>query len=171
MEMMQWIFAASTALFVAFVALLQWRTAQQKAVLDLFDRRHEIFLSVCGAVDLILRDIQRFDQQGEQEFAVAKDLAYFFFGDDVKDYLEDLWKDMLALSATEEQRRRLLNEGASNRCDVLRHRIGQFYTVGQPLFAKYMRFSQTVPRSFERRVVALARQAQVRVDAALKRVA
>ena len=156
MEIVQWFFAATTALFVAFIALLQWRTAQQKAVLDLFDRRHEIFLSVRNAVDLILRDTQHFDQHGEQDFAAAKDRAYFFFGDDVEEYLEHLWKDMLALSATEEQRRRSQNEGASNRCDVLRHSIGQFYTVGQPLFAKYMRFSQTVPPLFVQRVVTVS---------------
>src|SRR5262245_65157315 len=149
MEIVQWFVAATTALLVAFVALLQWRTAQQKAVLDLFDRRHEIFLGVRSAVDLILRDTQHFDQRGEQDFAATKDRAYFFFGDDVQEYLEHLSKDMLTLIATEEQSLRSQNEGASNRCDVLRHRIGQFYTVGLPLFAKYMRFSQTVSPFFK----------------------
>src|SRR5215510_22250 len=89
MEIVQW-FVAATALLVAFVALLQWRTAQQKAVLDLFDGRHEIFLSVRSAVDLILRDTQHFDRQGEQDFAAAEVRAYFFFGGDVQEYLEHL---------------------------------------------------------------------------------
>ena len=39
MTLLQWIVAAITSIFVAAVAFLQWRTAQQKAVLDLFDRR------------------------------------------------------------------------------------------------------------------------------------
>jgi len=41
MEIVQWVVAAGTTIFVATVGYFQWRTAQQKAVLDLFDRRHE----------------------------------------------------------------------------------------------------------------------------------
>ena len=37
MQIMQWIVAAGTAIFVALVGFFQWRTAQQKAALDLFD--------------------------------------------------------------------------------------------------------------------------------------
>jgi hypothetical protein len=49
MEIVQWIAAAGTTIFVATVGYFQWRTAQQKAVLDLFDRRHEIFEVVRNA--------------------------------------------------------------------------------------------------------------------------
>lgn len=40
---LQWAIAAITALFVAVVAFLRWRTAQQKVVLDLFERREAIY--------------------------------------------------------------------------------------------------------------------------------
>ena len=50
MQAAQWVIAAITAIFVAVVAFLQWRTAQQKAVLDLFDRRHAIYEIVRNAV-------------------------------------------------------------------------------------------------------------------------
>jgi hypothetical protein len=40
---LQWIVAAITAFLVVIVAFLQWRTAQQKAVLDLFEERHSIY--------------------------------------------------------------------------------------------------------------------------------
>jgi hypothetical protein len=50
MEIIQWIVAAGTAIFVALVGLFQWRTAQRKAVLDLFDRRYAIYEIVRKAV-------------------------------------------------------------------------------------------------------------------------
>jgi hypothetical protein len=43
MNIFEWVVATITAVFVAAVAFLQWRTAQQKAVLDLFDRRRAIY--------------------------------------------------------------------------------------------------------------------------------
>jgi hypothetical protein len=44
MQVVQWTVAAGTAIFVALVGFFQWRTAQDKAALDLFERRHEVFL-------------------------------------------------------------------------------------------------------------------------------
>jgi hypothetical protein len=55
MQSVQWIIAAITATFVALVAFLQWRTAQQKALLDLFERRHAIYEIVRNAVGTIER--------------------------------------------------------------------------------------------------------------------
>ena len=54
MQAAQWVIAAITAIFVAVVAFLQWRTAQQKAVLDLFDRRHAIYEIVRNAVNVFI---------------------------------------------------------------------------------------------------------------------
>jgi hypothetical protein len=42
MDVSQWIAAAGTAGIVALVGFFQWRTAQGKAGLDLFERRHEV---------------------------------------------------------------------------------------------------------------------------------
>ena len=53
MEVLQWIVAAITgavaaitAIFVAVVAFLQWRTAQQKAALELKDRQLKLYQTV-----------------------------------------------------------------------------------------------------------------------------
>lgn len=91
MQAAQWIIAAVTAIFVALVAYLQWRTAQQKAVLDLFDRRHEIYEIVRKAVGTMASNSTTFDQSREIEFMQAMERAYFFFGDDVDDYIKRLW--------------------------------------------------------------------------------
>ena len=151
MHAFQWIIAAGTAVFVAVVAFFQWRTAQQKAVLDLFDRRHAIYEVVRRAVGTIGSNSMAFDQAREVEFLQVMERAYFFFGDDVESYLEQLWSDILDVRTvdaelvaenSDETRRQMI---AKRRAAI--DRIVQFHATGQPLFAKYMRFSQKVPRT------------------------
>jgi hypothetical protein len=148
MQVVQWIIAAGTAIFVALVGFFQWRTAQQKAALDLFDRRHAIYDIVRKAVGQMAASSTAFDQRSEVEFIEAMERAYFFFGDDVENYLKQLWSDIVDVRTVDaelpaandpdtrraalEKRRKALN------------RIERFHTAGQPLFARYMRFSQTV---------------------------
>jgi hypothetical protein len=147
MQSAQWIIAAVTAIFVALVAFLQWRTAQQKAVLDLFERRHSIYETVRNAVATIIRDSNGFDQACEAELVQAMGRAYFFFGDDVVSYLERLWKaitDVRQADAELKDRsaRTALGAAAEKRRAAI-DRITAFYTEGKPLFSKYMRFTQT----------------------------
>jgi hypothetical protein len=151
MEIVQWVVAAGTTIFVATVGYFQWRTAQQKAVLDLFDRRHEIFEVVRKAVGQMTSSSHGFDQQREVEFMQTMERAYFFFGDDVQDYLKQLWADIVTVRAADKELE--ATQGHDRRQMVERRRlsltrIGQFYKTGQPLFGRYMRFSQTVPSAF-----------------------
>ena len=69
MEIVQWIVAAGTAAFVATTGFFQWRTAQQKAVLDLFDRRHEIYEVVRVTVGHILRNSTEFQHKEDARFS------------------------------------------------------------------------------------------------------
>jgi hypothetical protein len=46
----------AVALLAIVIALLQWRTAHQRAVLDLFDRRMQAFDSLNAAVAEIMRE-------------------------------------------------------------------------------------------------------------------
>jgi hypothetical protein len=123
---LQWLVAALTAIFVAAVAFLQWRTAQQKAVLDLFDRRFKIYETVKTCVYEANRNAGYFNEEREKEFLKVRDDAYFWFGNDIQDYLEDLRKELV---------KRDQSSNVANK----------FYEIGQPRSAKYMRFSQTVP--------------------------
>jgi hypothetical protein len=77
MAIIQWIVAAGTAVFVALIAYLQLRTAQQRAALDLFDRRYELFCVFREAVAQMTRSSAGFDQQRERDFIQAKERAYF----------------------------------------------------------------------------------------------
>jgi hypothetical protein len=103
MQIIQWIVAAGTAIFVALVGFFQWRTAQQKAALDLFERRHATYEVVRKAVGQMCSSSTAFDQGREIEFLEAMGRAYFFFGDDVKNYLEQLWSDIVDVRTADEE--------------------------------------------------------------------
>jgi hypothetical protein len=152
MDLVQWIVAAGTTIFVATVGYFQWRTAQQKAVLDLFERRHQIFEIVRSTVGTMMTNSHQFDQQKEIEFSKTMERAYFFFGDDIRAYLDQLWIDLVTVRAADQVLSgtpdpQLRAQTVQRRQTVLL-RIGEFYKKGQPLFGRYMRFSQTVPSGF-----------------------
>jgi len=148
MQVVQWIVAAGTAVFVALVGFFQWRTAQDKAALDLFERRHEVFLVVRKAVGQMVSSSPGFDQAREIEFVQMMERAYFFFGDDVQSYLKTLWDDILKVRTADSEMKGNLPPGDLQRVTAHRRaaldRICQFYKTGQPLFARYMRFSRTI---------------------------
>ena len=149
MQAVQWIVAAGTAVFVALVGFFQWRTTQDKAALDLFERRHEVYLVVRMAVRQMVSSSPGFDQARETEFLEMMERAYFFFGDDVVNYLKTMWDDIVSVrAADEEMKGGNLAQGDLQRVIASRRealeRITQFYKTGQPLFARYMRFSRTI---------------------------
>jgi hypothetical protein len=149
MVIVQWIVAAGTTIFVAIVGYFQWRTAQEKVALDLFERRHAIYDIVRNAVGKMVSASTEFDHDREVEFMEVMERAYFFFGDDVENYLKQLWDDILdvrmvdaelSAAGTDETRSSMLEKRRA-----ALNRISQFHSVGQPLFARYMRFSQALP--------------------------
>jgi hypothetical protein len=144
MTLLQWLVAAITSALVALVGILQWRTAQQKAVHELYNDRFRIYEVVKNCVDQVSINPGYFDSEREKEFLKAVHEAYFFFGADIHDYLETL-RQALAL-VRDIQTNKLPKTGAFS----IKHmqamtRINNFEQVGQPKFAKYMQFSQTVP--------------------------
>lgn len=149
MATLQWIVAAITAVFVATVAFLQWRTAQQKAVLDLFDRRHAIYEVVRNAVSTMTSNSNAFDQGREIEFMQAMEQAYFFFGDDICKYLVQLWSAICDVRDADKEMKELTDTAARGVAIVKRRasmdRVSNFHGEGKPLFARYMRFAQKLP--------------------------
>jgi hypothetical protein len=150
METLQWIIAAITAGFVASVGYLQWRTAQNKAVLDLFDQRYQVYEGVRKAVAQIVTQPQGFGPKEQMDFLHEIHRAYFFFGDDIHGYLEQLCKAILDVTDADKELQVLTDPTEKNRCwdkrDAAFQRVSDFYETGPPLFARYMRFSETVPQ-------------------------
>ena len=94
METIQWLTVVIAA-FVAWIGFLQWLTARQKAVFDLFDKRFKIYETVKHCVDQASRNPGYFEGEVEKEFLKAVNEAKFLFGNDVNNYLDELRKDVL----------------------------------------------------------------------------
>src|SRR5579871_2297016 len=148
MQVIQWGVAAVTAVFVAAVAFLQWRTAQQKAALDLFERRHAIYEIVRNAVGTMATSPVGFDGAREAEFMQMMERAFFFFGDDVNSCIQSVWSDIQNVIAADAELKGLLDNKTRGELIHKRraalNRIALFHNTGRPIFARYMRFSQTV---------------------------
>lgn len=124
----------------ATIAYLQWVSAHQRVVIDLFDRRRKAF----EAVEAALRPIWR---EGEVlgdsfwKFVEAKLECRFLFGRDVLDYLDKLQSDIAWMkSFTKDtidrsaKRSKLIEEKYERL-----NRIAKFYESGAPLFNDYLR--------------------------------
>jgi len=131
------------AAFVAWIGFLQWLTARQKAVFDLFDKRFKIYETVKHCVDQVSRNPEYLDGEVEKEFLKAVNEAKFLFGDDVNSYLEALRTDIISASTAS----KLQALSTSDRVATLTvmYLISTFPETAEPLFAKYMRFTQPVP--------------------------
>ena len=74
--------------------------------------------------------------------------AYFFFGDDLCRYLEQLWSAIVDVRDADKELPNI-TDPAARKAAIEKRRAGmtgvtQFHSTGKPLFAKYIRFSQTV---------------------------
>jgi hypothetical protein len=96
MEKIQWL-TVIIAAFVAWIGFLQWLTARQKAVFDLFDKRFKIYETVKHCVDQVIINPGYFEGEVEKEFLKAVNEAKFLFGNDVNSYLDGLRKDIGAV--------------------------------------------------------------------------
>jgi hypothetical protein len=136
------------AAVVAAILYFQWRTAHQRAVLDLFDRRLDVFADLETAVGEVFRSAQV--SADTFKFVSARRRARFLFGKDVNDYLEKLHKDFAwrftytddTIDADGERERRLEEKTA-----VLL-RIANFSNDAIDIFAPYMRMDQKLPSTW-----------------------
>jgi hypothetical protein len=145
METIQWL-TVIIAAFVAWIGFLQWLTARQKAVFDLFDKRFKIYETVKHCVDQVVRNPGYFEGEVEKEFLKAVSEAHFLFGGDVNSYLDELRKDILFVRDGTKPQVPPLPEPTRIELMAAMYRINiNFSRTGEPLFAKYMRFTQPVP--------------------------
>jgi hypothetical protein len=80
------------ALLAAVVAYAQWRTAQQKVVLDLFDRRMETYTALREIVCKIVASSSEATTEASFKFLQALDRAEFLFGGKVVEHLKKMDK-------------------------------------------------------------------------------
>jgi hypothetical protein len=77
---------AFIAAVVAVIALLQWKTAREKVLLDLFDKRFAVYDELRSVVGRHITG--GIDQTAYFQFARAASRAQFLFGPEVQIFLE-----------------------------------------------------------------------------------
>ena len=131
--------SVTVAVIVAIVQYAQWRTANQKVVVDLYDRRLKIFQKVEDAIAPVMRDAEA-NAEAFQTFSIAQAEARFLFGEDIKEYLQTLRESfawLLSFTNT-------VIDQSENRAELVdakyNHikRIVDFYNIAPTLFAPYI---------------------------------
>src|SRR5215218_777262 len=82
------------AVLALVVAVGQWRTAHQRAVLDLFDRRMARYEAIRQIVSQVVREGSVRNEDALAFLRVTSDVEFLFRGE-VKTYLDGLHKAML----------------------------------------------------------------------------
>jgi hypothetical protein len=131
---------AGVGAFAALIAYLQWVTAHQKIVLELFDKRLEAFRGIQASIIEVMRS-GAVTRQEFSAFAEAVERCRFLFGDDVHQYLEDLRSKFSFMSIfTDQTIDQRTEPGRSKLID--RKYDSNFETDGVPLFAPYLKLDQ-----------------------------
>jgi hypothetical protein len=88
------------AILAIVIGVMQWRTAHQRAVLDLFDRRMEVYDAINTAVSEIMRK-GRATGNTIISFDRAAVRAPFLFGNEVHSFLQQTRKKIIGLRYAE----------------------------------------------------------------------
>jgi hypothetical protein len=145
-QLLQALAVPAIALLAAVIGCFQWRTAHQKVVLDLFDRRMVTYTALREVVAMVRASSSAATPDNSLKFLEALDRAQFLFGREIVEHLEKIYHaindihDALAerkdLAAGSEQKENLARERKN------RETVGSFYTTFQPLVLPYLRMDQ-----------------------------
>lgn len=137
----------AVTLLAIVIAVLQWRTAHQRAVLDLFDRRMQVYEAISAAVSEIMREgtatmnaLISFDRGAVR--------VPFLFGNEVHLFLQETRKRMVALRFAEERTKTdddLLRGRAADMAAKHMMELTGFYVEFASLVRPYVRMHQKSP--------------------------
>lgn len=128
---------------VATVQYLQWRTANQKVVVDLYDRRLKVFTNLEAAISTVVRHA-RVANNTFYDYSTAQADARFLFGADVKRYLQEMREALAWLAAYSDQ----VIDQSPERVSLIKTKhekllkVTKFYEDSPRLFGPYMDLSQ-----------------------------
>jgi hypothetical protein len=131
----------------ALIAYFQWRTAHQRVVLDLFDRRIAVFREIEDAAKGMLNASNTSDMEKPfWAYVRAESNARFLFGQDVIGALESLRSDIAdVMSLTGIERGPDSDKMIDRKYLALQNIAGFIQTKSAPLFAPYIRLDQKMP--------------------------
>jgi hypothetical protein len=141
--MVNWL-TAFIALIVACIAFLQWITARQKVVLDLFDKRFAVYEELRGVIGRYsghgpnLEDIGKFTQ--------AASRAQFLFGSEITEFLQhrrlDLTREFVARERDPQPITEAQRKAAEDEYVARLNRLTDFFRDFDVLVAPYMKHTQ-----------------------------
>lgn len=136
------------AALAAVIGFLQWRTAHQKLAVDLFDRRWDTYTAIRKALNPVLHEGVAKDED-YWNYISASDRADFLFGDDVAKILKEITEAMAWLSSFRESLSEMSHPDRQQLIEAkYKHfkTVTDFYTKAPPIFSRYMRIDQKLPR-------------------------
>jgi len=135
-------FAALIAAGTVSIAFFQWRTAQQKVVIDVFEERYKIYQQLRTAVSDYLQTLV-FQQDAQRNFFEAMSRARYYFGAEVDAYLTSILRDINTAHLFDRYTERP-SAKIDDQVDRL-NRINAFYIEIDRMFVPYMRIDQKMP--------------------------
>ena len=135
------------ALLAIVIAILQWRTAHQKVVLDLFERRMKVYSEIRAVIASIVAS-GKLPNERHFEYLQAADGAKFLFGPKVNDYLTELNTTLGYFHEADETYGDMQGQERSEAIERRRKyfdKIQAFYKEFDPLAEPYLGMRQRRP--------------------------
>lgn len=134
------------ALLGVCIAFAQWRSAQRKTVMDLFEKRWKIWDDLRSAIGPIIRHGSVRDEDW-RAFLRARDGDRFLFGPEVSTYLDRIWKELInhQLAETNLKSEGLDRTKAAGEKYASFVEISGFYDDFERLVRPYMKMHQRTP--------------------------
>jgi hypothetical protein len=148
-QLLQALSTPAIGLTAIIIGVMQWRTAHQRAALDLFDRRWAAYEEIRSVIGEIVRE-GNVTAQTTLSFAGAINRAAFLFGPEVISQLESIRTALSRLYVASRQLQTdQISEGrrvklADQEADAMIEVSGFLKSLGQ-LVRPYMRMHQKVP--------------------------
>src|ERR1700738_1635306 len=137
------------ALLAAVIGVMQWRTAHQRAVLDLFQKRWDAYMAMREIIGGVMREGTA-PTETSLAFFRATIQAKFIFGLEVDAYLQSVYTmlvDLRHAQASMKPGGRNLDKWADKEAE-LSSEIGKFFEKFELLAMPYMRMHQKMPWSW-----------------------
>jgi hypothetical protein len=145
-QLLQALAVPAIALLAVVIGYFQWRTAQQKVVLDLFDRRIATYTALRDIVAKVMASSSAATPDNSFKFLEALDRAEFLFGPEVTEHLKKIGEAVHEIHDALAERKDLSVKHERD-ANIARERAGRemvmsFYTTFQVLVRPYLCMDQ-----------------------------
>lgn len=144
-QVLQALLTPAIAVAVSVIAFMQWRTAHQKVVLDLFDRRLAVYEETRLFYHQIVRHGIRLPMADAANFHSVRNKAAFLFGDELRAFLEEFHLAAINMATNAAQINDAVGNDRSGYVSYAHQHIREVVGLGQQIesmFSPYMRMDQ-----------------------------